>query len=78
MKKGICKVFYFNPKKTEKVKKEVPPAETTFGLAQLLQVSSNAPRVKIVSVLAPQELCTCDQVNFLTFLFQPSLTRSKY
>ncbi len=64
-KKDVCEVFYFDPEKIEKVKKEALSDETAFELAQFFQALSDTTRVKIISALAHQELCVCDLANLL-------------
>lgn len=66
-KKEVCQVFYFDPEKIEKVKKEVIPNATALELAQFFQALSDGTRIKIVSALAKQELCVGDLANLLGF-----------
>lgn len=43
-----------------RVKKEMPPEEMLFDLADLFKVFGDSTRVKIVCALFQSELCVCD------------------
>lgn len=56
----VCEVSCIHPVAVERVRKQALDRQAATDLSQIFQVMADPSRLRIISLLAQQELCVCD------------------
>ena len=65
MNDDSCDGFFVNEEKVERIKDQLKPEETYYALADTFKVLGDPTRVKLLYMLALEELCVCDLSTLL-------------
>lgn len=57
---ALCEVPCVEPRKVERARKNMKPAQTVVALAETFRILGDPTRLRIVYALAREELCVCD------------------
>ncbi len=57
---GLCEVFNSHEDAVERVKGRMPSEEEYAELSEFFKIFGNPTRLKIISLLAVEDLCVCD------------------
>jgi len=57
---GVCEVFNSHEDAVERVKGRMPSEEEYDELSEFFKIFGNPTRLKIISLLAVEDLCVCD------------------
>ena len=57
---GVCEVFDSHEDAVERVKGRMPSEEEYDELSEFFKIFGNPTRLKIISLLAVEDLCVCD------------------
>jgi len=60
-----CEESLIHPGAVERVRRELPPDETLYDLAELFKIFGDSTRVKILYALLEGELCVCDLASLM-------------
>ena len=56
----VCEVFNAHEDAVNRVKERMPSEDEYFDLSEFFKIFSNPTRLKIISLLAVDDLCVCD------------------
>ena len=60
MDEGICDINVIHEEATKRAKNHLLDDNTYYGLAETFKIFGNPTRLKILSLLAVEDLCVCD------------------
>lgn len=56
----VCEYIHAHEETVKSVKKQMPPDEQLYDLAELYKIFGDSTRIKILYVLFESEMCVCD------------------
>ncbi len=60
-----CEESLIHPDAVELARRELPPDETLYDLAELFKIFGDSTRVKLLYALLESELCVCDLAKLM-------------
>jgi len=60
-----CEESLIHPDAVERARRELPPDETLYDLAELFKIFGDSTRVKLLYALLENELCVCDLAKLM-------------